>query len=105
VQTWPWWGCHGAFSNAGTPRHIAEFFANEEGTLRSVLKFENTGSVELFPEGANLAIIFERPDGFAWAAILDSYGLFYGMVSGCPANAQELADLHFAGAEVLYGPE
>jgi hypothetical protein len=102
VQAWPWWGCHGAFSNAGTPEQIAEFFANEDGELKSVLRFTPSGSVDMFPVGANLAVVFERPDGFAWAAILDDNGSFYGMVSGCPTNAQELGDLHFAGAEMLY---
>jgi hypothetical protein len=103
VQAWPWWGCHGAFSNGGSVQQIAEFFATWEGELHSVLEFENTGSVEMFPDGANLAVIFDRPaDGFAWAAVLDENGLFYGMVSGCPLTADELPGFHFPGANVLY---
>jgi hypothetical protein len=104
VPAFPWWGCHGAFSNGGTVDQIAGFFSTEVGELKTVLRFEPSGSVDMFPAHASLAVVLERPDTFAWAAILDDDGNFYGTVTGCPANAGELASLHFGGAEVIYSP-
>lgn len=102
VPAFPWWGCHGAYSNAGTRDQIAEFFATWDGELKSVLRFAPSGSVDMFPAHASLAVVFERADTFAWAAILDDDGNFYGVVTGCPATAEELRGLHFAGSDAVY---
>jgi hypothetical protein len=105
VSGWPWWGCHGAFSNRGTPEQIAEFFSDRPGELTKVLTFVPARSLDVFPPQATVAVVLQSPaDEQAWAAVLDDDGNFYGVVSGCPANAAELVALHFGGAQVAFAP-
>jgi hypothetical protein len=103
VEAFPWWGCHGPFSNAGTDRQIGEFFSTFAGDLHSVLRFVPDGELGVFDEAATIAVIFDRPaDGFAWAAVLDDAGSFYGVVTGCPLDAEGLREFRFAGATILF---
>ena len=102
VPAVPWWGCHGAFSNTGTTEQMAAFFSEHPGEMKQILRFTPSGALDVFPAKATVAAILERPDEFAWAAVLDDDGRFYGTVTGCPADADELASLHFSGSQVLY---
>jgi len=106
VDAFPWWGCHGPWSNQGTSEQAARFILEREGELRSVVRFDPSQLVESLPADVTVAAIFEQRisgESFAWAVIAsESDGGIYGWVSGCILDVPGLLAQHFPGATVIF---
>lgn len=105
VDAFPWWGCHGPWSNQGTLQQAATFVLEREGELRTVVRFDPAPLVASLPSDVTIAAIFEETiagESFAWAVIANaSDGGIYGWVSGCVLDVPGLLAQHFPGATVV----